>query len=215
MISLSACFRGTRIRSRQDFKQLLINGSLTQAAKCLIQGSHQFVDVFLGSLHGGQAARVFAGQRFGTSLVDRNKKVLPHECRQRLLMATDDLGKVFCRPGEVGQPPSPLSIQRQQVLTDRFISRSGLRAIVEEIQLTVLALVVMRFTFNENLPDERRDGVDGSRHSEKACRHQAGVRQPRVNALADRPDFFFARQNATSALTTKSASTSLNWPTSP
>ena len=61
--------------------------------------------------------------------------------------------------------------------------------------MTDLALAVMRFTFNENLPDERRDGVDGSRNGEKPHRRQTGIRQPRMNALADGPDFLFAGQS--------------------
>ena len=81
------------------------------------------------------------------------------------------------------------------MLTDGFISRPGLGAVVEEVKLTDLALAVMRFTFDENLPDERRDGVDGSRHGEKSHRRQTGIRQPRVNALADGPDFLFAGQS--------------------
>ena len=101
------------------------------------------------------------------------------------------------------------------MLTDGFISRPGLGAVVEEVKLNDLALAVMRFTFNENLPDERRDGVDGSRNGEKSHRRQTGVRQPRVNALADGPDSLFAGQQYPALLATKSASKSLNWPTSP
>src|SRR5208283_140264 len=171
-----------------------INGSLAQAAERLIQGSQQVVDVFLGSLHGGQAARVFGCQRFGASLVERDKKILPDECLQRPLMVTEDLGQVFGRPGKMGQPDLPFFIQRQQVLTDRFISRPGLGAVVEEVKLIKFSLAVMRFTFNQDLTDERRDGVDGSRNSEKSHRRDTGIRQPRSNAIADGPDFLFAGQ---------------------
>ena len=59
----------------------------------------------------------------------------------------------------MGQPESPLCIQGQQALTDGLISRPGLGAVVEEVKLNDLALAVMRFTFNENLSDERRDGA--------------------------------------------------------
>src|SRR5208337_8609 len=165
-----------------------------QAAERLIQGSQQVVDVFLGSLHGGQAARVFGCQRFGASLVQRDKKILPDECLQRPLMVTDDLGQVFGRPGKMGQLDLPFFIQRQQVLTDRFISRPGLGAVVEEVKLTKFSLAVMRFTFNQDLTDERRDGVDGSRNGEKSHRRDTGIRQPRSNAIADGPDFLFAGQ---------------------
>ena len=68
----------------------------------------------------------------------------------------------------MGQPESPLCIQGQQALTDRFISRPGPRAVVEEVKMTKLPLGVMRFTFQENLSDERRDGVNGSRHGEES-----------------------------------------------
>jgi hypothetical protein len=52
----------------------------------------------------------------------------------------------------------------------------------------------MRFAFDLDLPDERRDGLDGIRHGEKAHQRQARVRQPRVNPLADGPDVGFPGQ---------------------
>jgi hypothetical protein len=72
-----------------------------------------------------QSARVFAGQRFGAGLVERNKEIFTHEGRQRLLPATDDLRQVACRPGEMGQTECPLSIEGQQLLADRLIGRPG------------------------------------------------------------------------------------------
>ena len=51
-----------------------------------------------------------------------------------------------------------------------------------------------RFTFNENLPDERRDGAHGSRHGEQSRRRSRHRPAVRVYAFTDRPDFLFARQ---------------------
>ena len=164
-----------------------------------------------------------AARRLAFSLANDSAQALKSEtkrysrtsARQRLLLATEDLGQVFGRPGEMGQPESPLFIQGQQVLTDGFIGRPGLGAVVEEVKLTDLALAVMRFTFHENLPDERRDGVDGSRNGEKSHRRETGIRQPRSERGRRRPRLSFRRAEHRSALATKSASTSLNWPTSP
>ena len=50
----------------------------------------------------------------------------------------------------------------------------------------------MGFAFHEDLPDERRDGVDGCRNGEESHRRETGIRQPRLNALADGPDSLFA-----------------------
>jgi hypothetical protein len=51
--------------------------------------------------------------------------------------------------------------------------------------------------------------------AKESPQRQARVRQARVNALADGPDFGFAGQGAAGVLIAKSATTSLNCPTSP
>jgi hypothetical protein len=107
-------------------------------------------------------------------------------------MVTDDLGQVFGRPGKMGQPECPLCIQGQQVLTDGLIGRPRRGSVVEEVKLNAFALGMICFTFHDDLPDERRDGVDGSGNGEKSHWRETGVCQPRLNALADSPDFLFA-----------------------
>ena len=52
----------------------------------------------------------------------------------------------------------------------------------------------MRFAFNLNLPDERGDGLNGVGHSEESGQRQTGIRQARMNTLADSPDLRFAGQ---------------------
>ena len=49
-----------------------------------------------------------------------------------------------------------------------------------------------RLALDENLPDERSDGLDGIRHGEESDERQARVRQAPVHAFADRPDLVFA-----------------------
>src|SRR5664280_3899585 len=56
------------------------------------------------------------------------------------------------------------------------------------------ALHPVGFAFDLNLADEWGDGLDRVRHIEQSKQWQARVRQPRVNALADRPDLEVARQ---------------------
>ena len=58
-----------------------------------------------------------------------------------------------------------------------------------------------RLALDENLPDERGDGLDGIRHGEESDERQARVRQARMNALADGPDLGFARQSARASST--------------
>ena len=66
---------------------------------------------------------------------------------------------------------------------------------MEEVELGDFALAVARLALDEDLPDERGDGLDGIRHGEEADQRQARVRQARVNALADGPDLGFAGQS--------------------
>jgi len=96
----------------------------------------------------------------------------------------------------MGQPESPILIQRQQVLAHKFIRRPGLRTVVVQVKLNVLAVAVdvVRFSFKKNLSDMRRNGVNRRRHGENSCRRETGICQPRMNAIADGPDVFFARQ---------------------
>ena len=65
---------------------------------------------------------------------------------------------------------------------------------MEDINAAHTRLCPMRFAFDLNLSDERRDGLDGIRHGEKSDQRQAGIRQTRMNALADGPDLRFAGQ---------------------
>ena len=51
-----------------------------------------------------------------------------------------------------------------------------------------------RLGLDENLADERGDGLDGTRHREEPPRRQARVRKARMDALADGPDLRFPGQ---------------------
>ncbi len=52
----------------------------------------------------------------------------------------------------------------------------------------------MRFAFDLNLPDERGDGLNGVRDRKEPGQRQAGIRQTRMDALADSPHSRFAGQ---------------------
>ena len=58
-----------------------------------------------------------------------------------------------------------------------------------------LTLTVVCLALQENLPDERSDGLDGVRHGEVAHHRQTRVHQARTNALTDGPDLGFGRQS--------------------
>lgn len=63
---------------------------------------------------------------------------------------------------------------------------------MEDIELPMIASGLMRFPFDLNLSDERRDGLNGIGHGEYSHRRQACIRQPGVHAFADSPDLGFA-----------------------
>ena len=97
-------------------------------------------------------------------------------------------GTTSRRPGTFGQPASPAFVQRQQSLADGLVHRPGRGAVVEEVELGDFTLAVARLALDENLPDQRGDGLDGVRHGEEPHQRQARVRQARVHALTDGPD---------------------------
>lgn len=79
----------------------------------------------------------------------------------------------------------PSRVERQQVLTDRLIDRTGLRAIMENVELRILVFGPVRFALELNLPDERRDRLNGIRHRKETDRRQASIRESRVHTLTD------------------------------
>ena len=65
---------------------------------------------------------------------------------------------------------------------------------MKDVNASILAFGPAGFAFNLNLPDERGDGLDRIRHGEVAHWGKPSVREARVNALADGPDFGFTGQ---------------------
>ena len=65
---------------------------------------------------------------------------------------------------------------------------------MNEVKSFDLAVAVILFAFHENLPDERRNRIDGRRNCEKTRGLISGIGQPLVNALPDSPDSLFAGQ---------------------
>ena len=59
-----------------------------------------------------------------------------------------------------------------------------------------LALAAVRFALDQNLPDQRSDGIDRVRHGEEPHAVLARVRQTRMDALADGPDLGLCREAA-------------------
>ena len=68
--------------------------------------------------------------------------------------------------------------------------------VVEEVQLGDCALAPRGLTLQENLPDQRCDGLDGVRHREEADQRQVRVGQVRMNSFSDSPDLGAAGQCA-------------------
>ena len=113
-----------RFKARDDVKQFLVDAALAQTMELPIEALQQFVDIFVGTLHGGQAARVFACKGFGAGPEERNEKIFADECTQSRAAVTHDFGQVSRRQGKIGELAPPVFIQRQQSLTDRRINRA-------------------------------------------------------------------------------------------
>ncbi len=65
---------------------------------------------------------------------------------------------------------------------------------MEQVQFANHTLPVAHLALDQNLPDERGDGLDGIRHGEQSDRRQSRVRQTSMHAFADGPDPRFAGQ---------------------
>ena len=91
----------------------------------------EVIDVPVGALHRRQAARVLAGQRLGAGAKEGDKEVLADQGPEGGRTVADDLGELNRRPGERGQPPAPLLIEREEPLLERRIGRPPARSIVE------------------------------------------------------------------------------------
>ena len=65
---------------------------------------------------------------------------------------------------------------------------------MEEVEFGDFTLAMARLALDENLPDERGDGLDGIRHGEESRQRQSRFRQARMSALSDGPDQGFAGQ---------------------
>ena len=90
----------------------------------------------------------------------QNKEISSNEGLKRRRGSFDNLRQILCRPRHCGKFALPRVIERQQSLADRFVNSAGFRVVVEEINLYDIAFLVSRLDLDQNLADERRDGVD-------------------------------------------------------
>ena len=63
--------RSQRLESADKVKQFFVDASLTQAMVSEVQPPKQFIDIFFGALHGGQAAGILAVLRVGRETASR------------------------------------------------------------------------------------------------------------------------------------------------
>ena len=87
----------------------------------------------------------------------------------------------------------PFFVQRQQSLIDGLVYRARFRTIVKEVEFRDAAALLTRLALQQNLADQRGDGLDGVGHWRDSPRRQAGIHQALMNALTDRPNLGLAR----------------------
>jgi hypothetical protein len=153
-----------------------------------VEAFEQFVDVLVGALHRREAAGVFARQRFRASPIQRNEKILTEERPQVTVSRPMTSGRFPVGQACPASLAPPGFIQRQQALMDGRIDRSAGRAVVEQVESGDPPLAAARLGFQQDLADQRGDGLDGMWHAQQTGQRDAGIVQARVNALADRPD---------------------------
>jgi hypothetical protein len=91
-------------------------------------------------------------------------------------------------PRQRDQLRAPLRIKWQQTLAHRLVASRGLRAVVKNVNLGVLALGSARFAFDLDLAHERGNGADRAWDRELPRKRQACVMQLRSHPLTDGPD---------------------------
>jgi len=185
-----------RFKSGNHVKQFLVDATLTHNVECAVEILQQFVDVFIGALHRARRLAFSLARDSARRSKERDEKILADEHTQSPGATAHDLGQGLRRPGDVGQTLLPRRVERQQPLAT-VVQSPGLRTVMEDINTRILAFGTMRFAFDLNLSTS---GVMAC--TECAPRRvpswQASVRQARMNALADRPDFGFSGQRCES-----------------
>jgi len=188
---LRRAFSLTELQSRRSHQRALRRCRSGAAGGSAVERLQQVVDVFVGPLHRRQAARVFARKGLGASRKSEMKRYSRISARSVVVPPPMISGRLLVGQGTLARP-SPRCVERQQPLAHRLVECTGLRAVMEYIELRILAFGPMRFAFDLNLPDEWRDGLDGIRHGKEAHQRQARVRQACMNPLADGPDVGFS-----------------------
>ena len=147
-----------RLEAGDNVKQFLVDAALPQAMEFAVKILKQVINIFVGAFHGSQAARIFAGEGFGAGPKERDEQIFANERAQGRGIAAYDFGKVFGWPADFDHALLPLGVEWQQALADRFVERTRLRTVMEDIKTGVIAPGAMRFAFDLDLPDERCDG---------------------------------------------------------
>jgi hypothetical protein len=101
-----------RFEAGDHIEQFLVDSTLAQTVKGAVESFQQFVDVLVGSFHGGQAARILACERFGACPEERNEKIFADECSQSRL-GMHDFGLVPGRPANLSQTQLPGRVERE------------------------------------------------------------------------------------------------------
>ena len=133
--------------------------------ECRVEVLQRIVDVLVRALHRGQSAGVLAGKGFGTRPKDRDEEIFADQRAERDVPCAHHLRNYPGRPFDFGQAFEPLRIERQQPLADRLVKRSGLGAIVKNIQPRIFSLGSVSFTFDLELANKRRDRLNLTRKS--------------------------------------------------
>ncbi len=64
-----------RIEAGDHVEEFFVDAALAEAIEAALESDQEFVDVFIGALHGGEAAGVFARERFGTGAEERDEEI--------------------------------------------------------------------------------------------------------------------------------------------
>ena len=139
-------------------------------------------------LHGGEAAGVFRGERFGAGAEERDEEELASQAGQGGCAAGDDLGQRMGRPRDRLEAAPPLRVERQQAGRHGIVGGTRARVVVKEMHLVQAVALSLLFDREQEFGNERRDAGDGVRRLEKCGDLKAGILHAALHPLADDPD---------------------------
>jgi hypothetical protein len=116
------------LEARDNVEEFCIDGGLAFLVEGRLKHFKKVIDISLGSLHRGQAARVFARKRLGACLEQGYEEIFADQCEDDGFSISHYLWQQFCWPFYPAQSALPFLVQGKQPLLYRLVTGPGSRS---------------------------------------------------------------------------------------